>query len=59
MEKVRPQTYVAYRWTRVVESGFSRLTGSDELRRTAFAGNSEGWGQCFEALKNRTEQSAA
>lgn len=88
VEKVQPQTYVAYRWThsypgeelrednstlvefslteqagsvrlRVVESGFSRLTGSDELRHTAFAGNSEGWGQCFEALKNRAEQPAA
>lgn len=28
---------------RVVESGFDDLAGTDEQRRTAFEGNSEGW----------------
>jgi uncharacterized protein YndB with AHSA1/START domain len=28
---------------KVVESGFDALDGSDEQRRTAFEGNSEGW----------------
>ncbi|KOU57313.1 polyketide cyclase [Streptomyces sp. WM4235] len=43
---------------RVVESGFSALAGSEELRRKAVADNTGGWPQVFDALKNRAEQSS-
>ena len=41
---------------RVVESGFTALAGSEELRRQAVTDNSGGWPQELDALKTRAEQ---
>jgi uncharacterized protein YndB with AHSA1/START domain len=43
---------------RVVESGFSVLTGSEELRSQAVKDNTSGWPQVLDALKTRAEQPA-
>jgi uncharacterized protein YndB with AHSA1/START domain len=43
---------------RVVESGFSTLPGTDETRRRAFEGNTEGWRQQLDLLKSRAEHVA-
>ncbi|WP_053722612.1 hypothetical protein [Saccharothrix sp. NRRL B-16348] len=60
VEKVRPQTYVAYRWTsafpggktrlRVVESGFAGLSGP---RQVPDAG---GWTSVFDVVEKRVEE---
>ncbi|WP_372404888.1 SRPBCC domain-containing protein [Streptomyces luteireticuli] len=44
---------------RVVESGFSALAGSEELRGKAVKDNTGGWQQELDALKTRAEQPAA
>ncbi|MFD9791980.1 SRPBCC domain-containing protein [Streptomyces sp. NPDC059070] len=44
---------------RVVESGFSALAGSEELRGRAVQDNTGGWQQELDALKTRAEQPAA
>ncbi|MEU5190127.1 SRPBCC domain-containing protein [Streptomyces klenkii] len=44
---------------RVVESGFSALAGSEELRGKAVKDNTGGWHQELDALKTRAEQPAA
>ena len=41
---------------RVVESGFSTLAGSEQLRNQAVEGNTSGWRQELDALKTRAEQ---
>jgi uncharacterized protein YndB with AHSA1/START domain len=41
---------------RVVESGFSALAGSEELRNQAVKDNTGGWPQELDALKSRAEQ---
>lgn len=41
---------------RVVESGFTAIAASDEVRRKAFADNAGGWGQVLDAFKKRAEQ---
>lgn len=41
---------------RVVESGFSTLAGSEQMRNQAVEGNTSGWGQELDALKTRAEQ---
>lgn len=43
---------------RVVESGFSALAGSDELRGKAMEDNTSGWPQVLEGLKKRVEESS-
>lgn len=43
----------------VVESGFSQLSGTDELRSKAFDDNAKGWGECLAAFKATAEQPAA
>ncbi|MBT2369841.1 SRPBCC domain-containing protein [Streptomyces sp. ISL-10] len=43
---------------RVVESGFSALAGSEELRSQNLKDHAVGWPQCFDALKARAEQSS-
>jgi uncharacterized protein YndB with AHSA1/START domain len=42
---------------RVVESGFSTLAGSEDLRGNALKDNTEGWPQVLDALRKRAEQS--
>jgi uncharacterized protein YndB with AHSA1/START domain len=44
---------------RVVESGFSALAGSEEVRGKAVNDNSGGWPLELDALKTRAEQSSA
>ncbi len=44
---------------RVVESGFTALAGSADLRRQALKNNSGGWPQVFDALRARAEQPPA
>ena len=44
---------------RVVESGFSALAGSEELRSQAVKDNTGGWPQVLDALKTRAEQPSA
>jgi uncharacterized protein YndB with AHSA1/START domain len=87
VEKVQPQSYVAYRWVtgfqgedlreenstlveftlttegdrtrlRVVESGFASLATSDTVRESLVTDHTEGWAQCFDALKTRAEQTS-
>ncbi|AWS43708.1 SRPBCC domain-containing protein [Streptosporangium sp. 'caverna'] len=41
---------------RVVESGFTALGTSAELRDKAIRSNTDGWSQVFDAVKNRIEQ---
>jgi uncharacterized protein YndB with AHSA1/START domain len=41
---------------RVVESGFSALAGSEELRSRAMKDNTGGWPQVLDAFKKRVEQ---
>jgi uncharacterized protein YndB with AHSA1/START domain len=43
---------------RVVESGFSALAGSEELRSRALKDNTGGWPQVLDAFKTRTEKSS-
>jgi len=43
---------------RVVESGFTALEGSEELRRKALADNTGGWLEVMEAFKKRAEGAA-
>jgi uncharacterized protein YndB with AHSA1/START domain len=43
---------------RVVESGFASLPGTEESRRQAFEGNTEGWHQQLDILKSRAEHVA-
>jgi uncharacterized protein YndB with AHSA1/START domain len=43
---------------RVVESGFSALAGSEDLRSQAFEDNKGGWPLELDALKARAEQSS-
>jgi uncharacterized protein YndB with AHSA1/START domain len=43
---------------RVVESGFASLAGTEEDRRKAVEGNSDGWPQELDALRKRVEQLA-
>ncbi|MGW4116524.1 SRPBCC domain-containing protein [Actinosynnema sp. NPDC004786] len=43
---------------RVVESGFSALSTSEEARDNAVRFNSEGWPQVFDMVKHRVEQSS-
>jgi uncharacterized protein YndB with AHSA1/START domain len=40
----------------VVESGFSTLAGSEQMRNQAVEGNTSGWRQELDALKTRAEQ---
>jgi uncharacterized protein YndB with AHSA1/START domain len=42
---------------RVVESGFASLSTSEEARRKAFEGNSEGWRQMTDLLRSEAEGS--
>jgi uncharacterized protein YndB with AHSA1/START domain len=44
---------------RVVESGFTALATSDTVRASLVKDHTEGWSQCFDALKKRAEQSSA
>lgn len=44
---------------RVVESGFTVLAGSEELRDKALKDNTGGWPQVLDAFKKRVEQPAA
>ncbi|WP_328303057.1 SRPBCC domain-containing protein [Streptomyces sp. NBC_00435] len=44
---------------RVVESGFSALAGSEELRNKALEDNTGGWPQVLGAFKERVERLAA
>lgn len=44
---------------RVVESGFSALAGSEELRAKALEDNTGGWPQVLDAFRKRAEQPAA
>jgi uncharacterized protein YndB with AHSA1/START domain len=44
---------------RVVESGFSALAGSEELRSQAVKDNTGGWPQVLDALRKRAEQPSA
>ncbi|AXK34899.1 polyketide cyclase [Streptomyces armeniacus] len=41
----------------VVESGFTKLAGSDELRRKNREDHADGWPQCLDALKASAEES--
>lgn len=43
---------------RVVESGFSTLNTSEDLRDNAVRFNTEGWPQVFDMLKKRVEQTS-
>ncbi|TQM83034.1 uncharacterized protein YndB with AHSA1/START domain [Saccharothrix saharensis] len=43
---------------RVVESGFSALSTTEELRESAVRFNTEGWPQVFDMLKGRVEQTS-
>lgn len=43
---------------RVVESGFSTLAASGEVRAQGIKDNTSGWSQVFDALKKRAEQSS-
>lgn len=43
-------------WLRVVESGFSSLSVSEEKRRGFFEENLNGWAQQLEVLQKRAEQ---
>jgi uncharacterized protein YndB with AHSA1/START domain len=43
---------------RVVESGFSTLNTSEDLRENAVRFNTEGWPQVFDMLKGRVEQTS-
>ena len=43
---------------RVVESGFSTLAGSEQMRNQAVEGNTSGWPQELDALRTRAEQSS-
>ncbi len=43
---------------RVVESGFAKLAGSEELRRKALEDNSGGWPQVLDAFRIRVEESS-
>jgi uncharacterized protein YndB with AHSA1/START domain len=43
---------------RVVESGFSTLSTTEELRENAVRFNTEGWPQVFDMLKGRVEQTS-
>jgi uncharacterized protein YndB with AHSA1/START domain len=44
---------------RVVESGFGRLAGSEDLRRQALEDNTGGWAEEIANLKARAEQRSA
>ena len=44
---------------RVVESGFTALAGSEELRSKAVEDNTGGWPQVLDALRERAEQPSA
>ncbi|MDR8414807.1 SRPBCC domain-containing protein [Nonomuraea sp. 3-1Str] len=44
---------------RVVESGFATLPGTEELRTRNLKDHTDGWPQCFDALKARAEQPSA
>ncbi|MET9625353.1 SRPBCC domain-containing protein [Streptomyces sp. NPDC006464] len=85
VEKVRPPSYLAYRWTsafpgeelreenstlveftltaeggktrlRVVESGFTALAGSEDLRSRNHKDHTEGWPLELDALRKRAEE---
>lgn len=43
---------------RVVESGFAALAGSERLRDQALKGNTDGWRQELDALKDRAERTS-
>jgi uncharacterized protein YndB with AHSA1/START domain len=44
---------------RVVESGFATLPASEELRRNVIKDHTNGWSQCFDAIKKRAEDPSA
>jgi uncharacterized protein YndB with AHSA1/START domain len=42
----------------VVESGFAALSIPDEARRKGFEGNTQGWGEMMDSLRDRAQQPA-
>jgi uncharacterized protein YndB with AHSA1/START domain len=40
----------------VIETGFAALPIPEEARRKGFDGNTQGWGECLDSLRDRAQQ---